>query len=68
MALTAAVDINATPPKLTVTSNRRRVSGTVTSAGDTANYVALFPVTITDDSGRVWTNVSDDGTTAVYTG
>jgi len=26
------------------------------------------PITVTDDSGRIWTKQTDDGTTAVYTG
>lgn len=72
MALQAAVDTSKTPFTLTVTSDRRKFSGdvTVSSAGDTATatYAGQFPVAVTDDSGRVWTVESDDGTTAVYTG
>lgn len=68
MALTATVDITVSPIRLTVVSDKRKVSGTVTVGGETANYSASFPVSISDDSGRVWTVFSDNGTTAVYTG
>lgn len=67
MALTATVDITTTPVTLTVTSDRRKITGTVTSQGETATYTATFPVTITDTTGRVWTGRSDDGVKAVYT-
>lgn len=67
MALTATINTSTTPPTLTVQSDRRKVKGTITSAGDTATYEAQFPVTIADDTGRVWTAVSDDGVTAVFT-
>lgn len=67
MALTASVDLTQTPIRLTVVSDRRKVSGTVTVGGETANYSASFPVSISDDSGRVWSVFSDDGATAVYT-
>lgn len=68
MALTAAVDVTATPPTLTVVSDKRKVAVTVTAAGETATGNAMFPVTVTDTSGRVWTVKTDDGVTAVYTG
>ncbi len=68
MALTAAVDLTKTPITLTVTSDKRKVAVTVTSAGETATGSATFPITVTDTSGRVWTVVSDDGATAVYSG
>jgi hypothetical protein len=64
MALTATIDETVTPPLLTVTSDRRKV--TVTSAGDTAT--AVFAVKVTDPSGRTWTPVSDDGLKAVLHG
>lgn len=68
MALTASIDTSKTPIELTVVSDKRKVEVTVTVAGETATGTATFPVKITDDSGRVWTLKSDDGTTAVYTG
>lgn len=68
MALTAKIDLSKTPCQLTVVSDKRQVVVSVTSAGETATGTATFPVTVTDDSGRVWTLKSDDGATAVYTG
>lgn len=68
MSLSASLDLNATPPTLTVVSDRRKVSVNVTVLGETVNASGLFPVTVTDSSGRVWTQKSDDGTTAVFTG
>lgn len=68
MALTASIDITKSPLELTVVSDKRRVRVSVTAAGETAVGTAIFPVTVTDDSGRVWTRKSDDGTTAIYTG
>lgn len=67
MALTATLDLTKTPAELTIVSDKRKVTVTVTSAGDTATGTATYPVTVTDDTGRVWTSQSDDGTTAVYT-
>lgn len=67
MSLSATVDITATPIKLTVVSNKRKVDVSVAAAGETATGTAVFPVTVSDPS-RTWTKVSDDGTTAVYTG
>lgn len=66
--LTAKIDLTVTPITLTVTSDKRKVEVSVKSAGETATGTAVFPVTITDTSGRTWTQKSDDGTTAVYTG
>ena len=68
MALTATVDLTKTPITLTVVSAKRLVNVTVASAGETAVGTATFPITLTDTTGRVWTSVSDDGKTAVYTG
>ena len=68
MVLTATVDITKTPITLTVVSGKRVVNVTVASAGETAVGTARFPITLTDTSGRVWTVVSDDGATAVYSG
>ena len=69
MALTATIDLSKTPIELTVVSNKRKVDVTVTAAGETATGTAVFPVTVTDTSGRVWTKkAGDDGVTAVYTG
>lgn len=66
MALTATINLSKTPPELTVTSDKRKVAVSVTAAGETATGTATFPVTVADDSGRVWTRKSDDGTTAIY--
>jgi len=66
MALTATVDVTKTPITLTVVSDKRKISVSVTSAGETATGTAVFPVQITDGS-RTWTQKSDDGTTAIYT-
>lgn len=63
MALTATLDMTKKPPTLTVVSDRRE--GSVTTGGETANF--LWPVVITDPSGHPWAVQSDDGTTAVYT-
>ena len=65
MALTASLDLNATPPTLTVESDRRLVEVDVRSAGESTTAIGVWPVTVTDDE-RTWTVVSDDGTTAVY--
>lgn len=67
LAISASVDITVTPIKLTVVSDRRKVTGTVTSQGETASYSAQFPITVNDTSGRTWTKTTDDGITAVYT-
>jgi hypothetical protein len=66
--LSATVDTTKSPIELTVTSAKRKVSGTVTVAGETATYSGAFEPTVTDDSGRTWTKKSDDGSVAVYTG
>lgn len=68
MALTGKIDLTKTPIELTVTSDKRKVAVTVTAAGETATGTATFPVTVTDASGRAWTQKSDDGSVAVYTG
>lgn len=71
MALTATIDITKNPIELTVTSDKRKVQVTVTTAGETATGTATYPVNITDTSGRVWTlkaGTTDNGITAVYTG
>lgn len=68
MALTATINLSKTPAELTVTSDKRRVAVSVTAAGETATGTATFPVTVQDDSGRVWTRKSDDGLVAVFTG
>lgn len=67
MALTASINLTKTPPELTVTSDKRKVTVSVTAAGETATGTATFPVTVSDDSGRVWTRKSDDGAVAIYT-
>lgn len=68
MALTASLDLTKNPVELTVVSDKRKVSVTVTAVGETATATGAFPITITDSSGRVWTQKSDDKVTAVYTG
>lgn len=67
MAISAAIDLTKSPPTLTVTSDKRSVTVTVSCAGETATGVARYPVTVSDSSGKVWKAISDDGTTAVYT-
>ena len=64
MALTVTIDLTKVPPTLTVVSDKRLVTVTVSSAGDTATGTATYPITITD-LVRVWKPVSDDGKTAV---
>jgi hypothetical protein len=66
MAITASVDITKNPIELTVTSDKRVVSVSVSAAGETATGSATFPVTVTDAS-RTWTKVSDTGLVAKYT-
>lgn len=68
MALSAKVDITKTPYTLTVVSDKRAVKGTTTVGGESATFNATLEPVVTDDSGRVWTKKTDDGTTAVYTG
>lgn len=65
MALTATVDVSKTPITLTIVSDKRLISVSVTSAGDTATGTATYPLTIVD-AARTWAKVSDDGKTAVY--
>lgn len=67
MAITATLELAATPPKLTVVSDKRKVEVDVTTAGETAHCSGQFAITVADNSGRVWTKQSDDGVTAVYT-
>jgi len=67
MALTAVVDTTKSPIELRVTSDKRKVTGSVTVGGETANYVGAFEPKITDTSGRVWVKQNDDGSVAVYT-
>lgn len=68
MTLSANLDLTKTPPTLTVVSDRRKLSVDVTAVGETVKCTGTFDVTVTDDSGRVWTKKTDDGSTAVYTG
>lgn len=68
MAITAKIDTTKTPIELIVTSDKRKIALTATVAGESATATAVFEPGIKDDSGRVWTKKSDDGTTAVYTG
>jgi hypothetical protein len=70
MAISAIIDTSVSPFTLTVVSDSRTVTigGTVSAGGESAPYSAqvAWPVTFDGDS-HVWTKVSDDGTTAVYT-
>lgn len=68
MALTATVDLKASPITLTVVSDKRKVSVNVSVLGETTTAYGAFPITVSDDSGRKWTLKTDDGATAVYTG
>ena len=67
MTLSAAVNVTKSPIELTVTSDKRKITGTVTVAGETANYSGAFEPVITDTSGRTWVKKTDDGSVAVYT-
>ena len=64
MALTVTIDLTKTPPTLTIVSDKRLVSVSVTSAGDTAVGTATYPYTVTD-TAHTWKPISDDGKTAV---
>jgi hypothetical protein len=63
--LTGTLDATKTPPTLTIVSNKRVLSVTVASAGDTLTVTGAYPITITD-AVHTWTKSADDGTTAVY--
>ena len=65
MALTANLNLTATPATLVVTSDQRHIELTVRSAGETAEVTGVWPVIVEDDE-RTWEQVSDDGTTAVF--
>lgn len=67
MTISASVDLTKTPPTLTVVSDKRKVTVTVTSAGETATGTATYPVVVVDSSGKTWAVKSDDGVTAVFT-
>jgi hypothetical protein len=49
-----------------VTSDKRKVSVEVSAVGEKTTATGMFPVTVTDSSGKVWKSVSDDGTTATF--
>jgi hypothetical protein len=70
MAISAIIDTSVSPFTLTVVSDSRltTIGGTVTVGDESAPYSAqvAWPITFDADS-HVWTKVSDDGTTAVYT-
>jgi hypothetical protein len=68
MALTATLDLTVTPIRLTVVSDKRKVTAEVKTAGEIATCSGTFPVQFTQTGGRTWTLLSDDETTAVYTG
>jgi predicted methyltransferase len=66
MTISAKLDLTAAPPTLTVTSDKRKVSVEVSAVGEKTTATGMFPVTVTDSSGKVWKSVSDDGTTATF--
>lgn len=66
MALTGSLNLTVTPIKLTVTSDKRKVSAQIAAVGESLLLTGTFPVTVTD-AARTWTIQSDDGVTAVYT-
>lgn len=76
MALTATLDKAIYSPgdtaTLTIVSDKRIAGSTtldiVTAGEDFKVGITVFaPVRIADSTGRVWTQKSDDGKTAVYT-
>lgn len=62
--LSVAINTTVTPATLTIKSDRRIDTVTVSAAGETATAKAVFPITITDSTSHVWTLLSDDGQTA----
>lgn len=68
MALGVTFNLTKTPIEMSVVSDKRKVAVTASTAGETAVGTAIYPVTVSDSSGKVWTLKTDDGATAVYTG
>jgi hypothetical protein len=65
MATTVTFDTSKSPLQLIVVTDQHagKVSGTVQVGSDTTPYSQSFvrnPITITDDSGAVWKQISDD--------
>ena len=75
MSLTLSLDKASYTPgqtmTLTAVSDKRLQSSTidVQAAGDDAKVTTIVQagITVSDSTGRVWTVVSDDGKTAVFT-
>lgn len=69
MSFTASVS-TTTPLVLTVTSDFRAITGTVTAASNgqtaTTTYNLIWPLTISDSTGHQWKVRSDNGATAIY--
>jgi hypothetical protein len=62
--LSVTVNTTVTPATLTVKSDRRIDTVTVSAAGETATAKAIFPISISDSTSHVWTLLSDDASTA----
>jgi len=67
MALKATLDLAKNELRVE-SSPSRSVTLTVTDRGSTASAEGIYPLTVTDDSGRVWRLESDDGAVAIYRG
>ena len=65
MALTGSLDLTATPPTLTVTSNKRHAKVTVQSAGEELVLEGDWPITA-KDADHKWVIAEDDGVTTVF--
>lgn len=65
MALSATIDATTSPMTLTVVSDARHVEVEVRTGGETITATGARPVSVVD-ADQVWTVVSDDGATAVY--
>lgn len=66
---TITINLAASPQTVTVKTDptaNRSITLTATDRGSTATANAIYPITLTDSSGRVWVKQSDDGLTAVY--
>lgn len=65
--ITASTDFTKDPPELTVVSDKRAVDVLVSTAGENVTAIGAYPITIVDDSGKVWKPKTDDRTTAIFT-
>lgn len=68
MSLSAAITFDQTSgkPVLTVTSDPRGFTVTVSAASATAKASGVWPLGLADSTGHAWRLRTDDGTTAVY--